>query len=111
MENYQLEQIAMSGQRINDPIQAQQIYSALSNNPELRMSFLANHADLLAGGISFGGLNVHELAELEKAKAEADKAQQVEAIKEWERMAKQRQKEAESGKLTFTTSQGTIGGY
>lgn len=111
MEQYQLEQIAMSGQRINDPVQAQQIYSALSNNPELRMQFLANHADLLGGGVMIGGLTVEQYAEIEAIKAEQIEEENEQIFKEYERMAKQRQREAESGELTFSTSQGTIGGY
>lgn len=111
METFQAMQIATSGQRINDPVKAQEVYSALQNTPQERMNFLANHADLLAGGVMIGGLTVEQYSEVEAIKAEQIEEENEQIFKEYERMAKQRQREAESGELTFSTSQGTIGGY
>lgn len=78
MEQYQAEQIAQTGQRINDPVQAQQIYSALSNNAATRMQFLERHADLLATGVNFGGMNYQQTQEV-AAQMEAAAAAQNEA--------------------------------
>lgn len=89
MEQYQAEQVAQTGQRINDPIQAQQIYSKLSNNAQLRMAFLANHADILANGVSFGGLSYQQDQEIEQAKIEAEKAQHEADMKAYEQFKAQ----------------------
>lgn len=94
MEQYQAEQVAQTGQRINDPIQAQQVYSGLSNNATLRMAFLERHADLLAGGVNFGGLSYQQDQEIEQAKIEAQKAQHEADMKAYAQF-KAQQKHAE----------------